>query len=307
MLVDRRHGDPTEPRRGSAGSRPRVTTTAGREEDVPSQGRFDVSQSGRWRASVALLSLGFALLFGPAGAGAAGPLTFFKNYFITGDYAVGGASLWQQGLGERQGGRADFGARRSRGRRHPGRATCACRRRKPFSGRASTTRSSTVPTSVRGPIRWRRRSTGTSPRRRAGPSRILAAAGWSHTAPTSCASCRSVPRTASRSMSGTARDSRCRIPAPRSVTLTRAAPRARAGLGRARSAPAWSWSTGTRRCPSRRSSSTTAAHKKTAFATMNQTIAGFYQASANPGSQDDAHRRRRTVGRVGEGAVRTAS
>ena len=50
----------------------------------------------RWKATVVLLSLGFALLSAQPGQ-AQGSLQFFKNYFITGDYAVGGASLWQKG------------------------------------------------------------------------------------------------------------------------------------------------------------------------------------------------------------------
>ena len=50
----------------------------------------------RWKATVVLLSLGFALLAAQPGQ-AQGSLQFFKNYFITGDYAVGGASLWQKG------------------------------------------------------------------------------------------------------------------------------------------------------------------------------------------------------------------
>ena len=56
--------------------------------------------SARWKTSVALLSLGLVwLLAQPAQAQPqTGPLSFFKNYFITGDYAVGGASLWQKGV-----------------------------------------------------------------------------------------------------------------------------------------------------------------------------------------------------------------
>ena len=51
----------------------------------------------RWKATVVLLSLGFALFSAQPGQAQPEPLTFFKNYFITGDYAVGGASLWQKG------------------------------------------------------------------------------------------------------------------------------------------------------------------------------------------------------------------
>ncbi|MCU0250441.1 MAG: hypothetical protein MUE61_09545 [Vicinamibacterales bacterium] len=54
----------------------------------------------RWRAAVALFSLGFALLSAQPGEAQPGPLKFFKNYFITGDYAVGGASLWQEGAAD---------------------------------------------------------------------------------------------------------------------------------------------------------------------------------------------------------------
>src|SRR4029079_4668604 len=41
-----------------------------------------------------------AILVSQTGAGAtsAAPLSFFKNYFVTGDYAVGGASLWRKGV-----------------------------------------------------------------------------------------------------------------------------------------------------------------------------------------------------------------
>ena len=54
----------------------------------------------RWRTSVLLFALGFALLLAqPVHTQAPPPdaLQFFKNYFITGDYAVGGASLWRKG------------------------------------------------------------------------------------------------------------------------------------------------------------------------------------------------------------------
>ena len=52
--------------------------------------------SARWKTSVAFLSLGLVWLLAQP-AQAQGSLQFFKNYFITGDYAVGGASLWQKG------------------------------------------------------------------------------------------------------------------------------------------------------------------------------------------------------------------
>src|SRR5215467_12341096 len=41
-----------------------------------------------------------ALVEGQSGVHAAGasPLSFFKNYFVTGDYVVGGASLWRKGV-----------------------------------------------------------------------------------------------------------------------------------------------------------------------------------------------------------------
>ncbi|HSP92861.1 MAG TPA: hypothetical protein VLN08_18245, partial [Vicinamibacterales bacterium] len=51
----------------------------------------------RWKTSVALLSLGLVWLLAQPAQAQPGPLSFFKNYFITGDYAVGGTSLWQQG------------------------------------------------------------------------------------------------------------------------------------------------------------------------------------------------------------------
>ena len=59
------------------------------------------SAAGRFRTAVLLLSLSSALFLAqpvqtqvpPAQA-----LQFFKNYFITGDYAVGGASLWRKGV-----------------------------------------------------------------------------------------------------------------------------------------------------------------------------------------------------------------
>jgi hypothetical protein len=50
--------------------------------------------------SAALLSLGVILLFGQSGQAHPTPdtLTFFKNYFVTGDYVVGGKSLWLKGV-----------------------------------------------------------------------------------------------------------------------------------------------------------------------------------------------------------------
>ena len=47
-----------------------------------------------------------ALLFQPGTArisaqGGGSPLNFFKNYFVTGDYVVGGASLWRKGVNGR--------------------------------------------------------------------------------------------------------------------------------------------------------------------------------------------------------------
>jgi hypothetical protein len=53
--------------------------------------------------SAALLALGFVLFAqqpGQAQAPAQRPLSFFKNYFITGDYIVRGASLWRKGNAE---------------------------------------------------------------------------------------------------------------------------------------------------------------------------------------------------------------
>jgi len=55
--------------------------------------------AGLLRRSAAPFALGFVMLFAQSGghAQAADPLTFFKNYFITGDYVVGGVGL--RGLG----------------------------------------------------------------------------------------------------------------------------------------------------------------------------------------------------------------
>ena len=244
--------------------------------------------SARWKTSVALLSLGLVWLLAQPAQAQSGPLSFFKNYFITGDYAVGGTSLWQKGSSD---GKAAVeisvpgvpdGADILAAYLYVQTAEIV-----QWSGidHAKFNGSDLGP----GLIRWRRRSTGISPRRRAGPSRILAAAGWSHTAPTSCGSCRSV-RTASRWSAGRTR-SWCRIPARRSATLKRAAPRAGAGPGRARSAQAWSWSTGIRRCRFRAVVIYDGGATKTAFATMDQTIAGLLPGLGQSRGQDDAHRR----------------
>ena len=56
------------------------------------------SPARRLRASVVLFSLGFALLSAQPGQAQAPPLTFFKNYFITGDYVVEGVGLRGQGI-----------------------------------------------------------------------------------------------------------------------------------------------------------------------------------------------------------------
>jgi hypothetical protein len=56
------------------------------------------------RKPATLLSLSLLLLIAQLGGHAQapgppeGPLSFFKNYFITGDYAVGGKSLWRKGV-----------------------------------------------------------------------------------------------------------------------------------------------------------------------------------------------------------------
>jgi hypothetical protein len=47
---------------------------------------------------VALFFLGFVLLFAQAGQADDGPLKFYKNYFVTGDYVVGGTSLFRKGV-----------------------------------------------------------------------------------------------------------------------------------------------------------------------------------------------------------------
>ena len=52
------------------------------------------------RKSIALFVVGLTLVFAqPEGhAASPDPLNFFKNYFLTGDYVVGGASLWRKGV-----------------------------------------------------------------------------------------------------------------------------------------------------------------------------------------------------------------
>ena len=54
--------------------------------------------AGRWKTAVVLLALGLTLLSALPGQAQPGPLTFFKNYFITGDYVVGGVGLRGQGV-----------------------------------------------------------------------------------------------------------------------------------------------------------------------------------------------------------------
>ncbi len=51
------------------------------------------------RRPVACSFLGFALLFAQPGQAQADPLKFFKNYFVTGDYAVAGVGLDKTGVG----------------------------------------------------------------------------------------------------------------------------------------------------------------------------------------------------------------
>ena len=48
--------------------------------------------------SNAALFAALAMLLGQSGVNATScaPLSFFKNYFVTGDYVVGGTSLWRQ-------------------------------------------------------------------------------------------------------------------------------------------------------------------------------------------------------------------
>ena len=48
--------------------------------------------------AVALFALGFVVLFAQPGRADDGPLKFYKNYFVTGDYAVGGVSLFRKGV-----------------------------------------------------------------------------------------------------------------------------------------------------------------------------------------------------------------
>jgi hypothetical protein len=54
---------------------------------------MDVRRATQWSHSAAVLGLGFlAVLVQPVQA--QGPLNYFKNYFVTGDYAVGGVGLY---------------------------------------------------------------------------------------------------------------------------------------------------------------------------------------------------------------------
>ena len=48
-------------------------------------------------AASCVVALGLVLLV-PQLAQAQAPLAYFKNYFITGDYVVGGKSLWRKGV-----------------------------------------------------------------------------------------------------------------------------------------------------------------------------------------------------------------
>ncbi|MFO7693471.1 MAG: hypothetical protein R6V57_10335, partial [Vicinamibacterales bacterium] len=54
--------------------------------------------AARWKTSVALFSLGLVWLLAQPAQAQPGPLSFFKNYFITGDYVVGGVGLRGQGV-----------------------------------------------------------------------------------------------------------------------------------------------------------------------------------------------------------------
>ena len=55
-------------------------------------------RSRPFRSSILLAAL--VMLLNQSGVNATGgaPLSFFKNYFVTGDYVVGGASLWRKGV-----------------------------------------------------------------------------------------------------------------------------------------------------------------------------------------------------------------
>ena len=54
----------------------------------------------QWRYAVAAVTLGFVLILTQSGQGAVpNQLSFFKNYFLTGGYAVGGVGLAAQGVG----------------------------------------------------------------------------------------------------------------------------------------------------------------------------------------------------------------
>ena len=221
--------------------------------------------SARRKTSVAFLSLGLVwLLAQPAQAQQQpGPLSFFKNYFITGDYAVGGASLWRQGSVD---GKAVVqisvtgvpeGADILAAYLYVQTAETA-----QWSGidHATFNGSDLGPgsNSLAKALNWDLATT---------PCWTVAYPGGRRLVTYRADVLRFLPigpygKLASPSDGPHMPLSRCRIPERRSVTLKRAAPRAVAGLGRARSAQVWSWSTGTRRCLSRRSSSTTAAPRR---------------------------------------------
>ena len=55
-------------------------------------------QSKYFRAGVLCTLLAILVSQSGIGATTAAPLSFFKNYFVTGDYTVGGASLWRKGV-----------------------------------------------------------------------------------------------------------------------------------------------------------------------------------------------------------------
>ena len=55
----------------------------------------------RFNTAVSVVCLAFVLLFPRPGLAQDPPLKFFKNYFVTGDYVVRGASLWRKGVNGR--------------------------------------------------------------------------------------------------------------------------------------------------------------------------------------------------------------
>src|SRR5262245_15476218 len=57
-----------------------------------------MSRTDRIRSLASLAFISFVVLGAAPSAQAQEPLTFFKNYFVTGDYVVRGTSLWRKGI-----------------------------------------------------------------------------------------------------------------------------------------------------------------------------------------------------------------